>query len=92
MEKFILSLLCKYLVWMVLRPTMIPFLKFLEFVKVEQADKICHNSHSNGFFCFVYYRIVGFCHEDFNVASHGIRNIKIRYIFLSRDFLSYEIL
>ena len=27
------------------------------------------------------YRIAGFCHEDFNVASHGIRNIKIRYIF-----------
>ena len=29
------------------------------------------------------YRIVGFCHEDFNVASHGICNIKIRYIFIS---------
>ena len=27
------------------------------------------------------YRIAGFCREDFNVASHGIRNIKIRYIF-----------
>ena len=27
------------------------------------------------------YRIAGFCHEDFNVASHGICNIKIRYIF-----------
>ena len=23
----------------------------------------------------------GFCHEDFNVASHGTRNIKICYIF-----------
>ena len=33
MEKFILSLLCKYLAWVVHRP-MIPFLKFLEFVKV----------------------------------------------------------
>ena len=37
------------------------------------------------------YRIAGFCHEDFNVASHGIRNIKIRYIFylvtLSREVL-----
>ena len=28
-----------------------------------------------------YYCIAGFCHEDFNVASHGIRNIKIHYIF-----------
>ena len=28
-----------------------------------------------------YYRIAGFCHEDFNVASHRIRNNKIRYIF-----------
>ena len=37
------------------------------------------------------YRIAGFCHEDFNVASHGIRNIKIRYI-LSRELLSREIL
>ena len=27
------------------------------------------------------YRIAGFCHEDFNVASHGIRNIKIHYMF-----------
>ena len=27
------------------------------------------------------YRIAGFYHEDFNVASHGIRNIKIHYIF-----------
>ena len=27
------------------------------------------------------YRIAGFCRDDFNVASHGIRNIKIRYIF-----------
>ena len=33
MGKFILSLLCKYLAWVVLRP-MIPFLKFLEFIKV----------------------------------------------------------
>ena len=38
------------------------------------------------------YRIAGFCREDFNVASHGIRNIKIRYIFylvtffITRDF------
>ena len=37
------------------------------------------------------YRIAGFCHENFNVASHRICNIKIRYIFLSRDFLSCEI-
>ena len=33
----------------------------------------------------------GFCHEDFNVASQGIRDIKIRYIFylvtLSREIL-----
>ena len=29
----------------------------------------------------IIYRIAGFCREDFNVASHGIRNIKIRYIF-----------
>ena len=28
------------------------------------------------------YHIAGFCHEDFNVASHGIRNIKIRYILM----------
>ena len=28
-----------------------------------------------------YIRIAGFCHEDFNVASHGICNIKIHYIF-----------
>ena len=27
------------------------------------------------------YHITGFCHEDFNVVSHRIRNIKIRYIF-----------
>ena len=27
------------------------------------------------------YRIADFCHEDFNVASHRIRIIKIRYIF-----------
>ena len=37
------------------------------------------------------YRTADFCHEDFNVASHGIRNIKIRYIFylvtLSREIL-----
>ena len=33
MEKLFLSLLCKYLGWVVLRP-MIPFLKFLEFIKV----------------------------------------------------------
>ena len=30
-------------------------------------------------FCAIYC-IAGFCYEDFNVASHGIRNIKIRYI------------
>ena len=30
---------------------------------------------------FVKYRIAGFCCDDFNVTSHGIRNIKIRYIF-----------
>ena len=39
----------------------------------------------------IVYRIAGFCHEDFNVASHGICNIKIRYIFylvtLSREIL-----
>ena len=29
------------------------------------------------------YRIAGFCHEDFNIVSHGIRNIKIRHIFIS---------
>ena len=33
-----------------------------------------------GAYLVSYYRIVGFCHEDFNVASHGIRNIKIHYI------------
>ena len=33
MEKFILSLLCKYLAWVVERP-LIPFLKFLESIKV----------------------------------------------------------
>ena len=33
MEKFILSLLCKHLRRVALRP-MIPFLKFLEFVKL----------------------------------------------------------
>ena len=34
---------------------MIPFLKFLEFVKVvKQADKLCQNIHSNGFFHFAY--------------------------------------
>ena len=33
MEIFFLSLLCKYLGWMVQRP-MILFIKFLEFVKV----------------------------------------------------------
>ena len=55
MEKFILSLLCKYLAWVVERP-LIPFLKFLESIKVvKQADKICHNLHSNGFFRFAYY-------------------------------------
>ena len=32
------------------------------------------------------YRIASFCHEDFNVASHGIRNIKIRYIFYLVSF------
>ena len=55
MEKFILSLLCNYLAWVVLRP-MIPFLKFLEVIKVvKYADKICQNPHSNGFFRFAYY-------------------------------------
>ena len=33
------------------------------------------------FYYHNYYRIAGFCREDFNVASDGIRNIKIRYIF-----------
>ena len=37
------------------------------------------------------YRIAGFCRENFNVASHGIRNIKIRYIF-HLVTLSHEIL
>ena len=32
---------------------------------------------------YLIYRIAGFCHEDFNVAFHGIRNIKIRYIFIT---------
>ena len=36
----------------------------------------------------IVYRIAGFCHKDFNVASHGIHNIKIRYIFLSYDFIT----
>ena len=55
MEKFILSLLCKYLAWVVSTP-MMPFLIFLEFVKVvKQADKICQNLRSNGFFHFAYY-------------------------------------
>ena len=35
------------------------------------------------------YRIAGFCNEYFNVASHGIRNIKIHYIFLSRNFYDH---
>ena len=30
--------------------------------------------------------IACFCHEDFNVPSHGIRNIKIRYIFYLMTF------
>ena len=34
MEKFILSLLCKYLAWVVENLSMTPFLKFLEFVEV----------------------------------------------------------
>ena len=38
---------------------------------------------ANTIIVFNNYRIVGFCHEDFNVASHGIRNIKIRHIFIS---------
>ena len=29
------------------------------------------------------YRKAGYCLEDFNVGSHEIRNIKIRYIFIS---------
>ena len=42
--------------------------------------------------CVCTYRIAGFCREDFNVASHGIRNIKIRDIFYLVTFLSREIL
>ena len=38
------------------------------------------------------YRIAGFCREDFNVASHRIRNIKIRDIFDLVTILSREIL
>ena len=34
------------------------------------------------------YRIAGFCREDFNVVSHGIRNIKIRDIFYLVTFIT----
>ena len=51
-----------------------------------------HNKPSDESISQRSYRVADFCHEDFNVASHGISKIKIRYIFLSRDFLSREIL
>ena len=46
----------------------------------DQVNNIAGNSMT--------YRIAGFCHEDFNVASHGIRNIKNPLHFLSRDFIT----
>ena len=55
MRRIVLSLLCKYLAWVVYK-SMISFLKSFEYIKVvELACKICQNLHSNGFFHFVYY-------------------------------------
>ena len=45
------------------------------FVDFTVASKI---NSSKCYYCT--YCIAGFCHEDFNVTSHGIHNIKINYI------------
>ena len=50
------------------------------------------NDYTNTYLhkCLYKYRIASFCHKDFNVVSHGIRNLKIRYIFISWLFITWD--